>query len=263
MSSSASKRCNTIRYSSLSRLYELETSADGHGNFHSRHRFLEVGQDKTRGDDGKENSADYKAQNSGLGAAITRSVLIWLVVALLSSIVAPIAAVMPLLIAVTASVRIKRKTARSYTNETIKELAPVVDLYAASLRSGNSVLHASRHVTRWSRGPIAKSVQTALSCADSGSGFADALATASKDTAPVTNELFGALLSHLRYGTPILNDLERLSAHARDMRRKNGEVQARKLPIVLLFPLVVCVLPAYLMVTVAPVLIEAVETLTR
>lgn len=192
---------------------------------------------------------------------IIRSVSTWMLLALVAVAISPVVSVLPLLLAVSASVRIKRKSKQNYHNMAAKELASVVDLYSASLRSGHNVLHASRHVTEWSDGPIAHSICDALKRADSGTSFSEALAISASDTAPTTNELFGALLSHLRYGTPILGDLERLSAHARDIRRKNAEARARKLPIVLLFPLVVCVLPAYLLVTVAPVLIEAMRTI--
>lgn len=209
----------------------------------------------------REKETEFTLEVS-LGPKIARSVAIWLIVAVLCVLIAPILAVGPAMLAVSASVRIKRKFAKERQFLIAQELASVVDLYAASLRSGSNVLAATRHVSTWSRGPIGQSLEQALLRSDNGSLFADSLADSAQHSAPATSELFGGLLSHLRYGTPILSDLERLAAHARDVRRRSGQQRARKLPIMLLFPLVTCVLPAYLLVTVAPVLIEAFRTIT-
>jgi tight adherence protein C len=64
-----------------------------------------------------------------------------------------------------------------------------------------------------------------------------------------------------RYGTPLLPGLDRLAVDARLDRRRRAEEAARRVPVKLLFPLVLCVLPAFGMLTVAPLLAGALESL--
>ena len=65
----------------------------------------------------------------------------------------------------------------------------------------------------------------------------------------------------LRDGTPLLSTLDRLSAEARAARRRHVEVRARRLPVALLFPLVLCTLPAFALLTVVPLLLTSVQSL--
>src|SRR5205823_11853388 len=64
-----------------------------------------------------------------------------------------------------------------------------------------------------------------------------------------------------RYGTPLLPALERLVVDARLDRRRRAEEAARRVPVKLLFPLVLCVLPAFALLTVAPLVAGAVRSL--
>lgn len=73
--------------------------------------------------------------------------------------------------------------------------------------------------------------------------------------------LVHALADHLRYGTPVLPGLERVAAEARTRRRRAGEIRARKLPVLLLFPLVLCTLPAFALLTVAPLVAGTFDSL--
>jgi tight adherence protein C len=57
-----------------------------------------------------------------------------------------------------------------------------------------------------------------------------------------------------RYGSALGPSLERLADEARRARQRRAEEAARKLPVKLLFPLVVCILPAFGLLTVAPLI---------
>ena len=65
-----------------------------------------------------------------------------------------------------------------------------------------------------------------------------------------------------RYGLPLAPVLERLAAEAVDSRRRLGEIDARKLPIRLAFPLVATVLPSFVLIALAPAVIGALSTLS-
>ena len=61
----------------------------------------------------------------------------------------------------------------------------------------------------------------------------------------------------VRYGLPLAEVLARVEAELRRRRRRELEIAARRLPVRLLFPLVLCILPAFALVTVVPVVLAA------
>ena len=64
-----------------------------------------------------------------------------------------------------------------------------------------------------------------------------------------------------RYGAPLGAGLERLADEVRRDRRRRAEEAARRIPVKLLFPLVGCVLPAFALLTVAPLVAGALGSL--
>ena len=66
--------------------------------------------------------------------------------------------------------------------------------------------------------------------------------------------LTAALVASERYGAPVVAGLERLAAEVRRDRRRRAEEAARRVPVKLLFPLVTCTLPAFALLTVAPLI---------
>jgi tight adherence protein B len=73
--------------------------------------------------------------------------------------------------------------------------------------------------------------------------------------------LVRALRDHERDGTPLLAALEAAAATLRHERRRHAEAAARRAPVALLFPLVLCVLPAFVLLTVVPLLVTAMSSL--
>ncbi|HSH59547.1 MAG TPA: type II secretion system F family protein, partial [Acidimicrobiales bacterium] len=63
------------------------------------------------------------------------------------------------------------------------------------------------------------------------------------------------------YGAPLAASLDRIADHVRRQRRRRAEEAARKVPVMLLFPLVVCILPAFALLTVAPLIAGALHEL--
>ena len=64
-----------------------------------------------------------------------------------------------------------------------------------------------------------------------------------------------------RYGAPLEPRLDRLVDEVRAARRRRSEEAARRVPVKLLFPLVGCILPAFGLLTVAPLIAGALRTL--
>ncbi len=66
--------------------------------------------------------------------------------------------------------------------------------------------------------------------------------------------LVDALAEHDRYGTPLGPSLARAAVEARARRRRHAEEAARRLPVTLLFPLVLTTLPAFFLLAIVPLL---------
>ena len=66
-----------------------------------------------------------------------------------------------------------------------------------------------------------------------------------------------AVTGSMRTGVPLAAELDRLQRELRDDVRRRLERRVRQLPVLLLFPLVLCVLPALGLIAVVPVLAAA------
>jgi tight adherence protein B len=69
--------------------------------------------------------------------------------------------------------------------------------------------------------------------------------------------LLALLAASERSGTPVGAALVRLAAVTRAQARRRAMARARTVPVRLLFPLVFLVLPAFLLLTVAPVVLAS------
>jgi tight adherence protein C len=142
-----------------------------------------------------------------------------------------------------------------------KELADVIDLFALAVASGLNLRLALGTVA--SRAPPAwvDPLGAIVARVDRGVGLADALDQLPATTGEHAHPLVSVLVSSERYGTVLLPALERLAIEARFDRRRRAEEAARRVPVKLLFPLVLCILPAFGALTVAPLLAGAVGSL--
>jgi tight adherence protein C len=94
-----------------------------------------------------------------------------------------------------------------------------------------------------------------------GSRLADALGALPELLGPAAAAFADTLGTADRYGQPLEPTLDRLAVDARAERRRHAERYARTLPVRLSFPLVVCTLPAFVLLAIVPALLGAVSTL--
>jgi tight adherence protein C len=141
------------------------------------------------------------------------------------------------------------------------DLPDVVDLLVLAVGAGLTVRLAVAAVARRSPGPLGTELARALQEADLGRRLADALDDLPERAGEATRPLVGALIASERYGAPLGASLERLAHEVRADRRRRAEEAARKVPVKLLFPLVSCTLPAFGLLTVAPLIASAVRSL--
>lgn len=141
------------------------------------------------------------------------------------------------------------------------DIPEIVDLLALSVGAGLTVSMAVDAVGRRGRGALAGELRRASREAGRGHRLADALDDVVGRAGEGVRPLISALVASERYGAPLGVALERLSFEARENRRRQAEEAARKIPIKLLFPLVSCTLPAFVLLTVAPLVVSAVRSL--
>jgi len=139
---------------------------------------------------------------------------------------------------------------------TADNVALSADLLTMALTAGLTPFLAVELAARCAPHPIGQCLETVLAAAEGGLRLADALeaeASRSPDLAPV----LALLAASERSGAPVAGGLGRLAGQIRAQARRRALARARTVPVRLLFPLVFLVLPAFLLLTVAPVVLAS------
>jgi tight adherence protein C len=143
----------------------------------------------------------------------------------------------------------------------IDQLPDVVDLLALTTAAGLPVTAAVTAIAGRPGGPLGAALSRAAGHVHHGGCLADALGHLARAGPPV-RPLADALAHHDRYGSPLLPALERVGIEARSRRRRHAEEAARRLPVTLLFPLVLTTFPAFVALTVVPLLAGSLGSLS-
>jgi pilus assembly protein TadC len=151
-------------------------------------------------------------------------------------------------------------TSRRHRVDAVASLPEVVDLLAVAVGSGLPVAAALGAVSGRSPPPWRQALEGCLRLAADGALLDEALgslATVGDEAAP----LLGVLRAGLVDGDRLGELLTRLAADSRDLRRRRAQEQARRIPVQLLLPLVLCSLPAFAVLTIVPILAGALHDL--
>jgi tight adherence protein C len=140
-------------------------------------------------------------------------------------------------------------------------VADLVELFVTAIGAGLTVRLAVDVVTPRAPEVFAAGFEDVRDRLDRGEQLADALERLVLHHGEPVRPLVGALVSSQRYGVPIGSSLAEVAAEARRERRRQAEICARRLPVLLLFPLVVCTLPAFAVLTLLPTLAGALASL--
>ena len=130
----------------------------------------------------------------------------------------------------------------------------VVDLFVLAVDSGCNPRLAVDAVASWTAGPWGEALGEVSERVAHGQRLARALGRVSLRLGDPARPLVVALLDTEHYGVPLAPSLERLSREVAVERRRRAEERARRVPVQLLFPLVFCTLPAFVLLTVVPLL---------
>ena len=140
-------------------------------------------------------------------------------------------------------------------------LPEVVDLLVLAVEAGCNVPLAVAAAGRRAAGPLAAELRRVSAAVARGRRMADVLDDLPGVAGEPTRPLAALLAGCERYGTPVLPALHRLADEVRVQRQRRAEAAARRVPVLLLFPLVLCVLPAFALLTVAPLIAGALREL--
>ncbi len=136
------------------------------------------------------------------------------------------------------------------------DLSRVVDLLQVALSSGHSI-HGALLVVEPAagQGPVARRVTATVRDVSRGIGLLEALGEGSADDAQGVRALFVTLAAGVRSGSPVIPALQRLGDSERARRRRATQARIRRLPVTMLAPLVLLVLPAFVVLAIVPVLL--------
>jgi tight adherence protein C len=159
-----------------------------------------------------------------------------------------------------AALPARRERARRAA-EVRRHLPEAVDLLALAVGAGMTVPLAVAAVARRAPGPVGGELAEVVAETAAGRRLGDALALLPRRLGEDARPLAAALIASERDGAPLAEGLDRLASELRADRRRRAEEAARRVPVTLLFPLVSCILPAFALLTVAPLLAGALRAL--
>ena len=149
--------------------------------------------------------------------------------------------------------RVRR--ARRLDDDVARELAVAVDLVGVGVAAGCTPYLAVELGARWAPPLLGDALDDVVRACALGQAFDDALRELGARMPPV-RVLTDTLRTSARLGTPAAPALGRLAADVRADLRRRAEARARTVPVRLCFPLVGCILPAFALLTVVPVVLD-------
>jgi tight adherence protein C len=155
-----------------------------------------------------------------------------------------------------------RQASTRRLREADREVPLLLDLLAAAASSGLSGQLALGAVVGAVEGPLADELARALRAVDLGVRWRDELqAVAERLGLQDLRRAIGVLARSDALGSSLVESLGTIAKDAREARRAATTERARKAPVKMLFPLVFLVLPAFLLLTVVPVLLTTVQSI--
>ncbi len=153
-----------------------------------------------------------------------------------------------------------RSVKRSAAKQRSREVASMIELVRLALESGSTPSLALVSVAALAGPGLRPSLSEAGHDIRRGVSF-DAVLRRLATAAPELASLGDVLVASSRLGLGVAETLLALAVEARSARRREAETAARRLPVVLLFPVVCLTLPAFIVLTVAPLLLSGLGAL--
>jgi tight adherence protein C len=142
------------------------------------------------------------------------------------------------------------------------EVPQLLDLVAASSSAGLSAPLSLRRAAEALRGPLGAELLSAFAAVDLGARWRDELTALAERTGSADlRRTVAALIRTETLGSSLVDATRDLAHDVRRARRAARMERARAAPVKMLFPLVFLVLPAFLLLTVVPVLLTTLRSI--
>jgi tight adherence protein C len=175
---------------------------------------------------------------------------------------APLLAPVVCVVAWRAPAFLAGRTARRRRARADAELPQLLDLLAAASSAGLSASLSLRRAAGVLEGPLAEELEGVFRAVDLGGRWRDELrAAADRLELPDLRRMVAALTRTETLGSSLAASMQELAERVRTSRRAAVTERARTAPVKMLFPLVFLVLPAFLLLTVVPVLLSTLQSI--
>jgi tight adherence protein C len=190
--------------------------------------------------------------------ALSSATAMFGVSALVSPVVGAVAALIAWRIPDLALARLARRALAAAD----REIPVLLDLLAVATSAGLPPQLAFRRAVEAATGPLAEELGSVLEASDLGGRWRDELIVVGDRLGlPDLRRLLGALARTDSLGSSLAEEVGHLASDVREVRRAAAAQRARTAPVKMLFPLVFLVLPAFLLLTVVPVLLTTVRSI--
>jgi len=142
-----------------------------------------------------------------------------------------------------------------------RALPDAMDLLVLGVRAGLTPFQAVYDLATSDVRAIGDAFGEVVRRTERGQPFADALGALPELLGIQAGGLADVIATSDRHGLPLGPVLDQLTAEVRATRRRLDQADARKLPVRLSFPLVVCTLPSFVLLAIAPAVIAALSSL--
>ena len=143
-------------------------------------------------------------------------------------------------------------------------LADALDMLTVCVEAGQGFDGAILHVARSVEGPVAGEFARVLAEIQIGKSRSAAFSSlVARTKVPEIRTFVTALVQADRLGLPIGGVLREQSVQMRLIRRQRAEEQAQKVPVKILFPMLLCIFPALFIVIIGPGAIQMINTFSH
>lgn len=143
----------------------------------------------------------------------------------------------------------------------VRSMPEVIDLIVLGVGAGLTPRAALARCEAWMPPPFSVVFAEARRRAGGGESFVIALESASRDLGEPARPLINAIVAAEQTAGASLATFVRVGDEARRRRRVEAQERARRLPVTMLAPLVLCVLPAFGLLAVLPLLVSSLRDL--
>ncbi|HTG48714.1 MAG TPA: type II secretion system F family protein [Actinomycetota bacterium] len=153
------------------------------------------------------------------------------------------------------------RAARRRAQQVDREVPQLLDLLAAGSTAGLSAELSLRRAAEVLHGPLGDDLRAIAGTADLGARWRDELTAYAERSSTDLRRSVAVLERTEALGSSLADATRELATSVRQARRTAILEEARTAPIKMLFPLVFLILPAFLLLTVVPVLLTTVRSI--